>query len=196
MNFLAHILLSGENDQIKIGNFIADAIKGNNYKGYNEAIQKGIYFHRKIDSFTDSHAIVKISKRRLHERYKHYDGVIIDILYDHFLAKNWTTYSQIPLEDYSKTFYNLLNFNFDILPEKVRNFLPYMIQGDWLYNYRTLEGIEKVLIGLNKRTKNRSQMHLAIEDLKLHYTEFDNDFTTFFNDLQQFCLKELKTINT
>jgi len=194
MNFLAHIYLSGNNNQIKIGNFIADAIKGNNFKNYANTIQKGIYFHRKIDTFTDTHATVKISKRRLHERYKHYDGVIIDVLYDHFLAKNWATYSQTPLEKYSKNFYNLLNSNFDTLPEKVQNFLPYMIQGDWLYHYRTLEGIEKVLIGLNKRTKNRSQMHLAIEDLKLYYTEFYNDFTTFFKDLQQFCLEELKAI--
>ncbi|HBS12730.1 MAG TPA: DUF479 domain-containing protein [Flavobacteriaceae bacterium] len=196
MNFLAHIYLSGENNQIKIGNFIADAIRGNNYKGYATTIQKGIFFHRKIDTFTDSHATVKISKRRLHERYRHYDGVIIDVLYDHFLAKNWASYSQLPLDEYAQEFYSLLNSNFDILPEKVQNFLPYMIKDDWLNNYRTIEGIEKVLIGLNKRTKNKSQMYLAIEDLKLHYTEFDNDFTTFFKDLQQFCLEELKTITT
>ena len=196
MNFLAHIYLSGNSKQIKIGNFIADAVKGKNYTNYVTTIQEGIFLHRKIDSFTDTHTIVKVSKRRLHPRYKHYDGVIIDILYDHFLAKNWASYCQTPLEEYAQEFYKLLESNYNILPEKIQYFLPYMIKGDWLYNYSTLEGIEKVLIGMDKRTKNKSQMYLVIEDLKLHYIAFDNDFTTFFNDLQQFCLEELKTINT
>ncbi len=196
MNFLAHIYLSGNSKQIKIGNFIADAVKGKNYTNYVTTIQEGIFLHRKIDSFTDTHTIVKVSKRRLHPRYKHYDGVIIDILYDHFLAKNWASYCQTPLEEYAQEFYKLLESNYNILPEKIQYFLPYMIKGDWLYNYSTLEGIEKVLIGMDKRTKNKSQIYLAIEDLKLHYIAFDNDFTTFFNDLQQFCLEELKTINT
>ena len=196
MNFLAHIYLSGNNKQIKIGNFIADAVKGKNYKNYDATIQKGILLHRKIDSFTDTHSIVRVSKNRLHQRYKHYDGVIIDILYDHFLAKNWADYSQTPLKKYAKNFYNLLNSNYEILPEKIQQFLPHMIKGDWLYNYSTIEGIEKVLKGMDKRTKNKSQMYLAIEDLNLYYTELNDDFTTFFKDLQDFCSEELIILTT
>ncbi len=186
MNFLAHIYLSGDNDDLKIGNFIADNIKGNKYKHLPQEIQKGISLHREIDSFTDSNDIVRRSKRRLHERYKHYDGVIIDILYDHYLAKNWSDYSQIPLDEYVQNFYNLLESNYDLLPEKVQHFLPYMISGNWLYNYRTIEGIEKVLQGMDRRTKNKSQMHLAIEDLKLHHDDFEKDFKQFFKELINF----------
>jgi len=194
MNFLAHIYLSGNNDELKIGNFVADAIKGNKYKHLPQEIQKGIFLHREIDSFTDSNSIVRRSKRRLHERYGHYDGVIIDILYDHYLAKNWSQYSPIPLNEYVQNFYTLLKSNFDILPEKTQYFLPFMISGNWLYNYKTIDGIEKVLQGMNRRTKNKSQMHLAIVDLNLHYAEFENDFTLFFEKLCTFCDEKLKTL--
>lgn len=88
MNFLAHIYLSGNNDLIKIGNFMADGIRGNDYNQFPNEIKKGILLHRQIDTFTDSHAIYRKSKHRLHEKYGHYSGVIMDILYDHFLAKN------------------------------------------------------------------------------------------------------------
>ncbi len=97
MNFLAHLYLSPDNTEIIIGNFIADHIVGNKFQQYSDAIQKGIMLHREIDTYTDAHAIVRRSKRRLNERYRHYNGVIIDIFYDHFLAVNWNTYSNIPL---------------------------------------------------------------------------------------------------
>jgi acyl carrier protein phosphodiesterase len=186
MNLLAHIYLSGNNDAFSIGNFIADFIRGNNYKHLPNDIQKGILLHRQIDSFTDKHPIVRKSKRRLHERYGHYDGVIIDILYDHFLAKNWFDYSKIPLKTYESNFISLLESYFEILPEKVQYILPYLKQQKWLSGYATLEGIEKSLIGVNKRTKNKAQMHLAIEDLKLYYTDFETDFNNFFKDLRIF----------
>ena len=86
MNFLAHIYLSGNNKEITIGNFIADGIRGKDYKKYPEAIQTGILLHRQIDTFTDAHKTVRQSTKRLHENYGHYSGVIVDILYDHFLA--------------------------------------------------------------------------------------------------------------
>jgi len=196
MNFLAHIYLSGENKNIIIGNFIADAIKGNKYKEYPLEIQQGIILHRHIDSFTDKHPRVKVSKERLHERYKHYDGIIIDILYDHYLAKNWSIYSKIPLNDYVQNFYNLLNVNYLILPEKVKTLLPHMMKDNWLYNYRTIEGIEKVLHGMNRRTNNISQMHLAVEDLKLNYLEIEDDFMFFFEKLRNFCEEKIDLLNS
>lgn len=186
MNYLAHIYLSQNNDEIKLGNFFSDFIKGNNYKHFSKEIQNGIYLHRQIDSFTDAHKLVRVSKRRLHERYGHYDGIIIDILYDHFLAKNWNDYSKVPLKEYEDDFLTLLENNFDILPEKVLLALPYMQKQRWLTAYASLEGIEKALIGVNKRTKGRAKMDLAIEDLKLNYSDLENDFTLFFKDLMEF----------
>ena len=113
MNFLAHIYLSGDNDFIKIGNFMADSIKGDNYNNYPEYIRKGILLHRSIDSFTDLHPVFRKSKHRLHDRYGHYSGVIMDIFYDHFLAKNWSNYSEIPLEKYVFNFYQFFWSSFE-----------------------------------------------------------------------------------
>ena len=194
MNFLAHLYLSGNNTQIMMGNFFADHVRGNRFQHFPEAIQQGILLHRKIDTFTDNHKIVRISKRRLHERYGHYDGVIIDIFYDHFLAKNWSSYSQIPLAIFVKNVYQLLQKHFSILPKKTQELLPYMIQYDWLYNYQFEKGIEQVLQGMNRRTKGKSQMHLAIEDLQLLNTELENDFLTFFKDLKNYTSNELATL--
>jgi len=184
MNFLAHLYLSDNNKNIMIGNFIADHIKGNQFKHYNPEIQKGIFLHREIDTFTDAHEIVRKSKRRLHERYRHYDGVIIDIFYDHFLAKNWTTYSTIPLQTFASSVYEILQKSSEILPIKSINFIKYMIDHNILYNYQFENGIEMVLKGMNYRTKGKSQMDLAIEDLQLFQKDFENDFFTFFEDLK------------
>lgn len=192
MNYLAHIYLSGDDDFIKIGNFIADGIKGKKYKLFLNKIQKGILLHRQIDWFTDNDFIARKSKKRLDERYGHFKGVIIDILYDHFLAKNWSSYSENPLKTYVHSFYDSLEENYDLLPNKIQLMMPYMIKNDWITNYATLEGIERVLIGMNKRTKEISQMHLAINDLNEHYEEFEEDFILFFEKLRNF--SELKLI--
>lgn len=194
MNFLAHLYLSENHQQIIIGNLIADHIEGNRFKHYPEEIQKGIRLHRKIDTFTDTHNTVKKSKRKLNKRYRHYKGVIIDIFYDYFLAKNWKQYSQIPLDIYSLGIYELLSNNIVILPEKTKQILPYMIKYDWLYNYQFLDGIKDVLTGMNRRTQNKSQMNLAIDDLKTLEVEFEQDFTSFFKELRTFSHEELQKL--
>lgn len=194
MNFLAHLYLSKAHTQIMIGNLIADHIKGNKFSHYSNEIQKGIQLHRKIDTFTDAHEIVKKSKRRLHERYGHYDGVIIDVFYDYFLAKNWHKYSQIPLAIYTKGVYTVLSKQLEILPEKTQKILPSMITNDWLYNYQFMDGVQEVLNSLNRRTKGVSKMNLATEDLKEKHTDLENDFFLFFSDLEAYTTIELLKI--
>lgn len=194
MNFLAHLYLSGNDKELMIGNFIADHVKGNKFSHFPENIKKGILLHREIDTYTDSHHIVKQSKRRLHERYRHYSGVIIDIFYDHYLAKNWKKYSEIPLNTYVKSVYKLLKENNEILPEKTQELLPYMIEYNWLYNYQFAKGIQQVLNGMNRRTEGKSKMNLATEDLLNNYTELEQDFSDFFIELQNFCHQKITTL--
>ena len=191
MNFLAHIYLSGNNDLLKIGNFIADGIRGNHYLDYPEELRKGILLHRSIDTFTDAHPIYRQSKHRLHEKYGHYSGVIMDIVYDHYLAKNWMNYSNEKLEIYAHTFYKLLQDNYEILPEKIQKMMPYMIARNWLVSYASLEGLEMILFQMDYRTKHRVNMQEAIVEVKLFYKEFENEFTLFFEELQQHCVKKL-----
>ncbi|WP_298553831.1 acyl carrier protein phosphodiesterase [uncultured Algibacter sp.] len=183
MNYLAHIYLSGENDLVTIGNFIADGIKGKQYKKYSKNIQIGILLHRHIDTYTDAHKTVRLSTKRLHEKYSHYSGIIVDILYDHFLAKNWSKYCDIPLDEYVESFYDSLEANYNILPIRIQKMMPYMLADNWLLNYASIEGISRVLDGMNRRTKNRSSMNEAIVELEAFYTEFENEFSEFFDEL-------------
>lgn len=194
MNFLAHIYLSGDNDLLKIGNFMADSIRGNHYLDYPEEIKKGILLHRYIDTFTDAHPIYRKSKHRLHEKYGHYSGVIMDIVYDHFLAKNWATYSDQKLEEYADSFYKLLQNNYAILTEKTQGMLPYMMGRNWLVSYASMAGLEMILFQMDHRTKNRVHMHEAIVEIQEFYTEFEEEFTLFFKELQQHCHEKLKEL--
>jgi acyl carrier protein phosphodiesterase len=191
MNFLAHIYLSGDNDLIKIGNFMADGIRGNDYLKFPEDIKKGILLHRHIDTFTDAHPIYRKSKHRLHEKYGHYSGVIMDILYDHFLAKNWRKYSSEKLEDYADNFYKSLQENYNDLTEKTKGMLPYMIARNWLVSYATIAGIEMILFQMDYRTKHRANMQEAIIELQEFYVEMEEEFTLFFDELIAFTKEKL-----
>jgi acyl carrier protein phosphodiesterase len=194
MNFLAHIYLSFGDDEITIGNFIADSIRGNKYKHLPDRIQKGILLHREIDTYTDSHPIAKTSSKRLHNNYSHYSRVIVDIFYDHFLAKNWKQYSDIPLELFVGNFYDLLKDNITILPDNTKRMIPYMISDNWLLNYAKMDGIGRVLSGMNRRTNNRSKMNYAILDLEKDYDAFELEFTSFFKELEAFSKQKYVSI--
>lgn len=191
MNFLAHIYLSGDNDLLKIGNFIADSIRGHQYENFQQEIKKGILLHRHIDSFTDAHPIYRQSKHRLHEKYGHYSGVIMDIFYDHFLAKNWSLFSDEKLEDYVEKFYLLLRENYDLLPENIKAIMPSMIARNWLLSYASIEKLQMIMFQMDHRTKNRVAMHESIVELQIYYTEFEQEFIRFFDELQQHCQQKL-----
>ena len=195
MNFLAHIYLSGDNDLLKIGNFMADSIRGNSYENYPDEIKKGVLLHRSIDSFTDMHLVYRQSKHRLHEKYGHYSGVIMDIFYDHFLAKNWANYSDKKLEVYADEFYQLLRDNYDLLTDKIQGMMPYMIARNWLVSYASISGLEMILFQMDHRTKNRVAMHEAIVELQEFYLEFETEFTQFFIELQEHCQQKIQELN-
>ena len=194
MNFLAHIYLSGDNDLIKIGNFMADGIRSNDYLQFSTKIQKGVLLHRQIDTFTDAHPIYRKSKHRLHEKYGHYSGVIMDIVYDHFLAKNWSNYSDEKLSDYAANFYKIMDNNYETLTEKSKGMLPYMKENNWLLSYATLSGLEMILFQMDYRTKHRANMQEAVVEVEQFYSEFEEEFTAFFEELRSFCIKKLNLL--
>ena len=196
MNYLAHIYLSGDNELVTIGNFMADGIKGKDYKTYPSEIQKGILLHREIDTFTDANQIVRKSTKRLHKRYGHYSGVIVDILYDHYLAKNWEHYSEVPFDEYIDNFYASLDEYMDILPPRILKMMPYMVTDNWLLSYATIDGIQRVLNGMNRRIKNIDNMNEATEELEQFYEEFESEFTAFFEELTSFSSNKLKELNS
>lgn len=186
MNFLAHIYLSGTDRELLIGNFIADFVKGKNKNSYPDRIREGIEHHRAIDYFTDHHSITLESKKRLYGRHHKYSGVIVDLFYDHFLAKNFSDYSSKQLTDFVKESYDIILTYHAFLPQKVIEFLPIMIERNWLLNYSTIEGIGKTLTGLGKRVAFENKMHEATIDLKQEYHNFESEFKLFFPQLINF----------
>lgn len=192
MNFLAHLYLSGSNEKIMIGNFIGDFVKGKAFELYDKDIQRGILLHRHIDDFTDHHPIVTESKKRLREKYRHYAGVIVDMFYDHFLASNWADYHSITLDEYAKNIYGMLLSFQPQLPKGAKYMLPFMIEHNWLLNYANKTGIHNALAGMARRTKFVSHMEEAINDLSLHYSDFEGEFKAFFPDVEQFAKKWLQ----
>ena len=186
MNFLAHLYLSGNRTKIMVGNFIGDFVKGRNLNGrYEPEIVAGIEMHRAIDHFTDHHPVVAQSKDRLRPKYRHYSGVIVDVFYDHFLARNWNQYHDQLLPDFARGTYAIIQQHNAILPNEVRQMLPYMIQGNWLVNYARVEGINRALSGMASRTPYKSMMEEATVELEASYEEFKKEFATFFPILQR-----------
>ncbi|MEQ1586878.1 MAG: acyl carrier protein phosphodiesterase [Cyclobacteriaceae bacterium] len=176
-----------------VGNFIGDFVRGRNiYEQFKPNIALGIELHREIDEFTDSHSVVMESKKRLRPKYRHYSPVIVDMFYDHFLAKNWQTYHSNPLDQFVSEAYATLNKFEDQLPQRVQGLLPHIIRGNWLYNYSRIEGIHGALSGMSRRTPYESKMDEAVLDLQKFYTEFEDEFSRFFPELQQISNQFLK----
>lgn len=186
MNYLAHIYLSGSDELLTIGNFIADSIKGKQYQDYQPKVQQGILLHRAIDTYTDAHPIVRQSTKKLHAVHGHYSGVIVDMLYDHFLAKHWQKFHPTPLPEYAADFYASLQKHEAILPPRILNLMRPMLQHNWLVMYASIEGIDTILKQMHHRTKFRGALDVAGDSLLAHYDTFEAEFFAFFKELEAF----------
>ena len=186
MNYLAHIFLSGENEEIIIGNFIGDYVKGKKFKKYSESVRKGIILHRNIDSFTDRNEIIIKTKSLLNKKYGKYSGIVVDILYDHFLTRNWHEFSSQSLNDFIENLHKILIRYSEILPEKVKHFLPSFIDDNWIRTYKSIKGIEIVLQRMSENTTLPDETDFAIDTLKAFYGEIETDFLNYFPKLMKF----------
>jgi acyl carrier protein phosphodiesterase len=186
MNYLAHLYLSGNNHEIMIGNFIADHVKGKQIELFDEEIVKGIKLHRLIDEFTDTHKVVEQSKIRLRSEFGKYSPVIVDVFYDHYLAIKWEQYHHEDLSLYADNFYTLLNNNHHRLPIRTQQMIQFMIPQNWLVNYQSIAGIDKTLTGMSKRTKFESKMDIAAIYLDKYYSEFEQEFNEYFEELRTY----------
>ncbi len=186
MNFLAHLYLSPDDEDILLGNFIADAVKGKTFDNYKQSVKNGILLHRKIDKYTDNHPIFKKSSKRLNGKYRKYSGVIVDIFYDHFLAANWHNYSDVKIEEFVSKAYGILIKNILFLPKKSKRILPFMITQNWLVNYANFKGLQRVFNGMSQRTPFNSGMESAVNDLKKDYELYEKEFSEFFPEIIEY----------
>jgi acyl carrier protein phosphodiesterase len=186
VNFLAHTYLSGCNEEIIVGNFMGDYVKGKNYNSYPDLVRKGILIHRDIDTYTDMHPITRRGKLRIVSKYHKYAGIIIDIFYDHFLASMWDDFSSLPLQDFVSRTYDLLKRNYKVLPEAIKRWFPTFLENNWMMAYQTVDGIELVLERMAANTSLPNHAGYAVEVLSDRYSSFKSDFLEFFPSIIQF----------
>ncbi|AIZ64034.1 hypothetical protein PK28_10610 [Hymenobacter sp. DG25B] len=193
MNFLAHLLLSGPSSHpnysdIVVGNFAAEAVRGRaGLLAYPEAVQRGIVLHRAIDTFTDSHPIVRRTTARLREAgLGKWAGVVSDIGFDHLLARNFSEFhddAAEPLPAFSQRMYTLLHARREELPERLQHMLQYMRRDDWLTGYAQPEGLRRALLGLSRRVPGAEVLATGAEAFLAELPAYEADFREFWPEL-------------
>ena len=193
LNYLAHIYLSGKSKQMQIGGFIADFVKGNKSKTHQQKIWNGIILHRKVDSFTDSHPIVREMIDKMRPEFGRYSAIVLDMYFDYFLATNFNRYSKQSLWYFSVQFSaNTLLYYFS-LPKKVQGFIFHFILSNRLYKYSKITGLKESLYIMSVYKIKSLQPEKCINYLMKNDTELENNFLIFFDELIQFTQNELKT---
>ncbi len=184
MNFLAHLYLAGQDEELIIGNFIGDSVKGKlALKNFPVGVQHGIMMHREIDRFMDTHATVRQGTHRIRDSFGKYAPIVMDMYYDHILAKNWSDYSSQELAHFIDAKYDLIDRNIHLLPEKALQMFPYMKKSNWLLQYKSLEGLDQIFKQMDIRTGRKSGMHDAIPPLTRDYAFLEEEFMHFFKDI-------------
>lgn len=190
MNFLAHTFLSCDDDHLLLGNFLADFLKNKEVLLLPESIQKGIFLHRKIDSFTDQHPLVKQGTRRLQARHRKYSPVIIDIFYDYLLANNWSRYTEESLEDFTQRIYKILSDNIALMPPRLQDRVANMIAHDWLMSYGQKDGLAYTFRRVQERVSKPEQFMEVMNSLDRDMDVLTVEFNAFFPEAIQFVREE------
>lgn len=183
MNYLAHTLLSFGDESLLIGNFITDFINAKQARALGQEFQKGVELHRNIDSFTDSHEMFITGRRRLAEHHDKYSPVVLDILYDYLLARNWNKYSDVSLDDHAKESYSIFEKYASVFVENEVMYIPKMISHNFLQSYANEDKVRYVLSRMDDRTKFDSNFYLAMDHLLEDYDSYETEFNSFFPDI-------------
>lgn len=186
MNLVAHQYLSFNNPSLQLGNFLGEVVKGNKYNDYPDDIKLGILLHREIDSFTDSHDVVKRSSTYFHSTQHKYSPIVVDLVYDYFLIKHWRKYHPTSFQLFKENCYELFSYNTENFPPNLQEMLNHLLKNDWFENYSTIEGIQKTLTGISKRVNFDNNLTNTASTIYQYETELEKDFLQFFPELVQF----------
>src|SRR5690606_38070472 len=167
MNYGAQQLLSFNHREIQIGNLFGEVVRGKDFENFEGNRRKGILLHREIDTFTDSHEIVKKSTQKFHERYGKYAPVIVDVIYDYILISNWKKFSDTPYSEFVSNCYDLFKKHFDEFPSDLQFIVTHLLKHDWFMNYSSIEGIRQTLKGISQRSKFQNNISSAVEEMLL-----------------------------
>lgn len=186
MNYLAHLYLSEPTEDAWLGSLLGDFVKGPLDERYNEAITRAIALHRNIDTFTDAHPVVLQSKARISPQRRRYAGIMIDMFYDHFLAKCWTDFHDDPLDAFTARIYSMLGRRHAMLPDRLQRIAPVMAQGDWLGSYADVRSIRTALDRMGQRLTRENRLLHSAEELAGNYAGLEADFRAFLPQVRIF----------
>lgn len=190
MNYLAHLYLADEAPESLIGSLLGDFYKGRISDELAPALRAGVVLHRRVDAYTDAHPVVGRSKRRIDPAFRRYAGILIDLFYDHFLARHWGRYSAVPLEAFTQRVYGVLRARLPELPPPMQRSMGYLLANDLLMSYRRIDGIERALCGIESRLKRPSRLGAAVVELEANYPDLAADFDHFFPQLMAFTARQ------
>jgi len=191
LNHLFHLYLVEPHPGAQLGALLGDYIKGPLDRRLPEKVRHGITHHRRLDSFAETATAFRRSKKRLNPKLRHCRGILVDIAYDYFLAKNWETYHSQSLEEFATSIHLILQTNQSLLPLSLRKHLPRMLAANWLVALRNLDHIEGVLRRLAARLSRPNLLGNGKEELLRHQSGLETDFTAFMVEARQFFHPEL-----
>ena len=185
MNWLAHAYLSKQNIEFRVGNILPDLVSITELKKFSAPFQEGISCHKAIDAFTDSHPIVKHGIGRMSANYKRYGGILTDVFYDHFLARNWANYSSVSLSDFSRNIHRDLNSMEANIPDEILYKFKRIFEHNVFESYKDISGIKIALQRIDLRLRKPADLGNAVAILEQHYDLYESEFTMFFAELQK-----------
>jgi acyl carrier protein phosphodiesterase len=180
-----------------LGNLMGDFVKGRlELADYPESILFGLKQHRQVDSFANRSSAFQASRQRIDPTFGYFRSIMIDVFYDHFLARSWERHHSIPLAQFAQQVYRTLEKKFDLLPTNLQQIVPRMIRHNWLVSYQNIEIIETVLIRLDQRIKRPTPLAAGLSQLKLHYSELETDCALFISQAQAFLFDKRRCQST
>jgi len=185
MNYLAHLHLGGQRPGQLLGSLYGDFVKGRLQGQFDPEIEAAIQLHRSIDVFTDRHPLVDGALSRFSLTRRRYAGIVLDVFFDHCLARDWALYAERPLELFTSDVYRVLSTQTQ-LPERLAKIAPHMVAHDWLGSYREFEVLEQVLRGISRRLTKPEELAAAMQELRVLYEPLSEDFRLFYPQLQDF----------
>ena len=183
MNWLAHLLLSEQSPEARVGNVLADILPIGALRALPDGFQNGVTRHRAIDAFTDRHPIYRQSVTRLEPPFRRYGGVVIDVFYDHLLTNAWSAHCAVPLTEFVAQFHADVEICRPQIPRDAAVIFDRMRAGSWLTSYGDMQGVRITLERIARRLRRPFDLGAATQELDRHYAALSHDFTEFFPEI-------------
>lgn len=185
MNFLAHSLLGFEDSELIAGQFCGDFVRGRDLSRFPAGIERGIRLHRYLDRFADTYEPFQRFKLDMHSLPRRFSGIVIDVLFDHYLATHWVQVSEKSLEEHAAFVHRSLLAHDSVFPDSLKRFTLALQEYDILENNRSLQSIEYTLLRLSQRSSRFSPLALTQAQLKPLSESLHDYFEGFYPKLNK-----------